>query len=232
MNDRAEAIGRLERRLGHAFKDPTLIERALTHSSVRQAGRTAVRDYELLEFLGDRVIGLLVAERLAALYPDRSEGELTLRLHKLVDREACARVAREAEIGPALRLAGGETRVGDRGRDTILADACEAVLAAVFLDGGLEAARTAFLNLWGELLAQLDQLEIRDAKTALQEWAQGLGRPLPAYAVVSRTGPDHRPLFTVEVSVQGLAPEAADGASRQEAEKAAAAKLLAREGLR
>ena len=140
-------------------------------------------------------------------------------------------MAEAAGLGEALRLAGSETRGGGRDRPSILADAVEAVMAALYLDGGLSVARAAFLDLWGEAFAALDESPPRDPKTTLQEWAQGLGRPLPAYAVVGRTGPDHRPRFTVQVSVQGLEPAEAEGPSRQEAEKAAAARLLAREGL-
>jgi len=228
MNARAGAVDALQRRLGHVFADPTLLERALTHASVGGgAGKT--RDNEILEFIGDRVIGLLAAERLAELYPLAPEGELTVRLHGLVNREACARVARRMELGPALRLAGGETKTGGRDKDSILGDACEAVMAAVHLDGGLAAAREVFLDLWAEEFAGAAAGQPRDPKTALQEWAQGRGKGLPAYAVTARSGPDHAPMFTVEVTVQGLAPAAAEGRSRREAEKAAAAALLGRE---
>jgi ribonuclease-3 len=227
MNARAEAVGALEERLGHVFTDPALLERALTHASVGGgAGKT--RDNEILEFIGDRVIGLLAAERLAELYPQAPEGELTVRLHGLVNRDACARVARRMGLGPALRLAGGETPTGGRDKDSILGDACEAVMAAVHLDGGLAAARAVFLDLWAE---EFDGVaaQARDPKTALQEWAQARGKSLPAYVVLTRSGPDHAPLFTVEVAVEGLAPAVAEGRSRRDAEKAAAAALLERE---
>jgi ribonuclease-3 len=227
MNTRAEAVGALEERLGHAFADPTLLERALTHASVGGgAGKT--RDNEILEFIGDRVIGLLAAERLAELYPQAPEGELTVRLHGLVNRDACARVARRMGLGPALRLAGGETKTGGREKDSILGDACEAVMAAVHLDGGLAVARAVFLELWAEEFESA-ATQSRDPKTALQEWAQGQGKSLPAYVVLARTGPDHAPVFTVEVAVDGLAPAVAEGHSRRDAEKAAAAALLQRE---
>ena len=229
MNARAEAVGALEERLGHAFADPALLERALTHASVGGgAGKT--RDNEVLEFIGDRVIGLLAAERLAEIYPQAAEGDLTIRLHGLVNRDACARVARRMELGPALRLAGGETKTGGRDKDSILSDACEAVMAAVYQDGGLLAAREVFLALWSEEFAEIDAAQPRDPKTALQEWVQAQGKPLPAYTVAARSGPDHAPVFTVAVAVEGLAPASADGRSRREAEKAAAAALLQREG--
>ncbi len=183
----------------------------------------------MLEFIGDRVIGLLAAERLAELYPKSSEGELTPRLHALVSRAACAKVARAVDMGPALRLSPSETKGGGRDRRSILAGACEAVMAAIYHDGGLEAARRVFLDLWSELLVGVDTSGSRDPKTILQEWAQARGKPLPAYAVTGRSGPDHAPTFTVAVEVAGLAPVTAQGRSRQEAEKAAAAQLLARE---
>jgi ribonuclease-3 len=229
MNARADAVERLERRLGYAFNDSALLERALTHSSAAAGGGKA-RDNEVLEFLGDRVIGLLAAERLAQLHPEAPEGELSPRLSALVSGKACAEVGRRMGLGDALRLAGSETKGGGREKPSILADAVEAVMAALYLDGGLEAARTVFLDLWAESFASLGDATPRDPKTALQEWAQGLGRPLPAYGIVARSGPDHRPIFTVSVTVEGLDPAMGEGPSRQEAEKAAAAVLLAREG--
>ena len=190
-----------------------------------------MRDNEVLEFIGDRVIGLLAAERLAEIYPLAAEGDLTIRLHGLVNRDACARVARRMELGPALRLAGGETKTGGRDKDSILSDACEAVMAAVYQDGGLLAAREVFLALWAEEFDDgATPLSPRDPKTALQEWAQAQGKPLPAYTVAARSGPDHAPVFTVAVAVEGLEPATAGGRSRREAEKAAAAALLQREG--
>lgn len=228
MNDRAAAVDALKVRLSHAFRDDSLLERALTHASVGGGGGK-VRDNEVLEFIGDRVIGLLAAERLSALDAKAPEGELAVRLNALVSREACARVARRVDIGPALRLAPSETKTGGRNKDSILAGACEAVMAAIYQDAGLEAARAVFLDLWSELFGDIGALRSLDPKTALQEWALGRGKPLPAYAVTGRTGPDHAPTFTVSVEVAGLAPVAAQGRSRQEAEKAAAAVLLGRE---
>ncbi len=228
MNARAAAVDALKARLGHAFHDDSLLERALIHASVGGGGGKA-RDNEVLEFIGDRVIGLLAAERLAALDAGAAEGELAVRLNGLVSREACARVARAVGVGPALRLAPSETKTGGRDKESILAGACEAVMAAIYQDAGLEAARTVFLDLWSELFSEVGSPRARDPKTALQEWAQGLGKPLPAYAVTARSGPDHAPTFTVAVEVAGLEPVAAQGRSRQEAEKAAAAALLARE---
>ncbi len=229
MNARAQAVETLADRLGHAFSDPSLLERALTHASV--AGVVAKRrDNEVLEFIGDRVIGLLAAQRLAELYPAAPEGDLAPRLNAVVSREACARIARRVGLGAALRLAPSETKTGGRDKDSILAGACEAVMAAVYYDGGLDAARRVFLDLWSEAFEALGQPRPRDPKTALQEWAQGQGKPLPVYAVTGRSGPDHQPVFTVSVEVAGLLPVSAQGRSRQEAEKSAAAQLLQREG--
>ncbi|MDP8916362.1 MAG: ribonuclease III [Pseudomonadota bacterium] len=230
MNERLEAVEALEARLGHVFADRELLERALTHASVGEGGRRRVRDNERLEYLGDRVLGLLSAERLMELYPEAREGELSTKLHALVNRTACARVARRIGLGPALRLAPGETKTGGREKDTILGDACEALLGALYLDGGLQPARTVFLREWAEEFTSLDQPRIVDPKTRLQEWALQIKRQLPIYRVLERTGPDHAPAFTVEVVVDHLEPATAEGRSRQEAEKAAALALLQREG--
>jgi len=228
-NSRAAAIAALELRLRFAFTDPTLLERALTHSSVGD-GAKKVSDNERLEFIGDRVLGLLAAERLAELYPKSSEGDLAPRLNALVSRKTCAVVARKIDLGAALRLSPAETKAGGRDKDSILAGACEAIMAALFQEGGLEAARPVFLDLWAEPITDLGAPRPLDPKTQLQEWAQGAGKPLPAYAVIGRTGPDHAPVFTIEARVEGLEPARAEGRSRQEAEKAAAQALLQREG--
>lgn len=233
-NSRSEAVAALERRLDHAFRDRALLERALTHASVSEGAPVGVhgpRDNERLEFLGDRVLGLLVAERLSQDFPTADEGRLSSSLHALVDKAACARVGDRLGVGPALRLSPGETKTGGRRKTGVIADAVEALLAAVYLDGGLDAARAVFDRAWAAELAAPLSRGTTNPKSALQEWAQGQGRPLPAYSVADRTGSDHAPTFTVEVSVQGLAPLTAQGRSRQEAEKAAAIALLKREGV-
>jgi ribonuclease-3 len=228
-HSRAAAIAALERRLGLVFTDQALLERALTHSSVGD-GAKKVSDNERLEFVGDRVLGLLAAERLAELYPKSAEGELAPRLNALVSRKACAVVARKLDLGAALRLSPAETKAGGRDKDSILAGACEALMAALYHEGGLPEARRFFLEQWGDQIADLGLPRPLDPKTALQEWAQGMGKALPIYAVVERKGPDHAPVFTVEAQVAGLAPARAQGRSRQDAEKAAAQALLQREG--
>lgn len=226
MNTRDAAVAELERRIGHDFADRELFERALTHASVGD-GAKKVRHNERLEFLGDRVLGLLAAERLLALDPDSREGVLSPRLAALVNGKACARVARRIGLGEALRISGSATKIGARDNDTVLGDACEALMAALYIDGGLEAARAFFLKFWAEEFENVEP-RTKDVKNHLQEWAQGKGLPLPQYEVVSRSGPDHAPVFTVKVSVEGYPDEMGAGRSRQDAEKAAALCMLTR----
>lgn len=230
MNARAAAVAALEARIGHVFKDRDLLERALTHASVSEGARPT-RHYERLEFLGDRVLGLLTAERLLALYPDEREGVLSPRLAALVNGQACARVARRIGLGPALRLSPGETKSGGREKSTILGDAVEALMAALYIDANLDTARAFFMDAWSEEFEAIGEVGGLDPKTELQQWAQGRGLPLPAYEVVRRTGPDHAPEFVVRVTLEGFEPERGRGRSRQAAEKAAAVEmLLKREG--
>ena len=229
MDRRAAAIVELEGRLGHVFADRDLLEHALTHASVGSGSRKVIHN-ERLEFLGDRVLGLLAAETLTARHPDWREGELTRSHATLVAGKTCAEVARRLGLPDALRLAGGASKQGGRDNDRILGDAMEALMAAVYLDGGLAAARAVFAQAWDEALASAVAGQVREPKTALQEWAMAAGLPLPSYHEVSRSGPDHAPLFVVEVAVEGHAPERAVGSSLREAEKAAARALLEREG--
>ena len=229
VGGRTEAVAALEARVGHPFRDRELFERALTHASVGE-GTRRVRDNERLEFLGDRVLGLLAAEHVTEFYPAVREGALNTKLVALVNKGACARVARRIGLGPALRLAPGETKTGGREKDTILGDACEALLGALYLDGGLEAARLLFAREWAEEFAALDTPRVEDPKSQLQQWALQAKRQLPIYRVVDRTGPDHAPAFLVEVKVDHLPPATAEGKSHQEAEKAAALAMLQREG--
>ena len=234
-NPRADAVAELVRRLGHEFGDFRLLDRALTHASVGEgvAPQTskAPRDNERLEFLGDRVLGLLVAERLHDDFPEADEGQLSSRLHALVDKSACGRVGASLGIGEAVRLSPGETKSGGRRKEGVIADAVEAVLAAVYLDGGIDAARRAFDRAWAEELARTPERSLTNPKSALQEWAQAQGRPLPTYSIAGRTGSDHAPTFTVQVVVEGFDPLTAVGRSRQDAEKAAAVAMLQREGV-
>ena len=225
MNGRSRAVEVLQQALGHSFAKPALLEEALTHSSVGQ-GQKRIADNERLEFLGDRILNLMVAEALMARHPEAREGDLSKRLHVLVSRETCAEAARRLDLGPALRLPGGETRRGARDQDTILADAMEAIFAALYLDAGFDAARAVFERLWAEAFDKVAVGGYANPKSALQEWAAQRKLPTPAYAVVAREGPDHAPEFTVAVEVESLGRAEAKGRSRQEAEKAAARDLL------
>lgn len=233
---RAEAVAALARKLGHDFRDPSLLEQALTHASVGEGAERDARgrpflDNQRMEFLGDRVLGLLVADRLMREFSNANEGEMSSMLHSLVDKAACARAAEALGVGDAMRLSPGEAKQGGRRREGVLGDAMEAILAAVWLDGGIDAARTVFETAWVAELAAPPRKSVANPKSALQEWALGQGRALPTYRIVQRTGSDHAPTFTVEVAVQGAEPLTAQGRSRQEAEKAAAAAMLKREGV-
>jgi len=174
------------------------------------------------------VLGLVVAETLHARYPDESEGPLTVRLHALVRAEACAKVAEAVELPAYVHLAGPGFD-SPRARAAILSDVCEAVIAALYLDGGMAASRAFIGRHWAEMFDDPSLgAEMRDAKTRLQEWAQGRGLPPPAYRETGRIGPAHAPHFVIEASVEGMAPETGEGGSKREAEQDAAAKLLAR----
>ena len=225
MDRRAAAIAELEISFGYTFKDRALLERALTHSSVGQG----VADNERLEFLGDRVLALVIAETLLTGDLTAEAGPLSKRLHVLVSRDACAEVGRALGIGPALRLPGGETRRGARDQARFLADACEAVIGALYLEAGLEMARDRVLAAWRDLMESPHDERTANPKSRLQEWAAAAGRGAPVYRLVSRDGPDHAPVFTVEASVAGATPASASAGSRQTAEKAAALALLERE---
>jgi len=220
----------IEKALGHKFRNQQLIEVALTHASMR-GGKAQKSDNERLEFIGDRVLGLVIAEALIEKFPSASEGELARRFNRLVRGEACARVARAVGVGPHLILSDSEAGSGGRAKATILADAMEAILGAIFLDAGFEAARDVVRRLWGGEDDRHPTSAGPDAKSALQEWAQGKGLALPEYVEVSRKGPDHAPRFTSEVRITGCAPARGEGASKRAAEQAAARALLEREGV-
>jgi ribonuclease-3 len=212
----------LEQRLGHAFADPALLERALTHSSAN-----SIRSNERLEFLGDRVLGLVVAEELHKRFPEDAEGALALKLNALVREEACARAAEAAGLAGHLILAKSESLSGGRRKAAILAGACEAVIAALYQDGGLDAARRFIECYWADQIASLGH-DMRDPKTALQEWAQARrgNSAAPVYALLNREGPDHAPHFVIEVRVSGHDPVTGEGGSKREAEQDAARKML------
>ena len=223
---RAAKLRQLEETLGHKFQRLELLDQALTHRSAVKAHGKVPDGYERLEFLGDRVLGLLVAEFLVHRFPREQEGELTRRHTALVRRDSLVRVARGIGLGDHLKLSKGEAEAGGRKSPTLLADACEAVIAALYLDGALEAARAFIERHWSPLIEE-DETPPRDAKTALQEWAQGKRLPLPLYRTVAVDGPSHQPMFTISVSVEGLPVAEARGRSKRAAEQAAAAQLLA-----
>jgi ribonuclease III len=224
----------LQRRLGHEFIRPALLDEALTHPSTltpeRRRGQRrqpAARNYERLEFLGDRVLGVVVADLLWHRFENESEGLLTRRMAQLVRRETLARIADALRLGRHLRLSPAEAAAGGAANPGILADALEALIAAIYLDGGFAAAADFVRRWWEPLIAAMDRPP-RDPKTMLQEWAQGRGLPLPAYALVATSGPDHAPQFTVTASVTGAEPASATASSKRAAEAQAAALLLDR----
>jgi ribonuclease III len=218
----------LEKALGHRFKDQDLVVRALTHSSTR--GNGSRNDNERLEFLGDRVLGLAISSALIENYPDAVEGDLARRFNQMVKRETCAAVGRSITLGRHLILSDSEASSGGRDKDTILADAIEALLGAAHIDAGFDKANAIVIKLWQSLLAGKTNAEA-DPKSALQEWAQGRGLALPRYVEVARSGPDHAPRFISEVRITGCKPAQGTGASKRAAEQAAATAMLAREGV-
>lgn len=226
---RARNLKGLETALGYTFKSRALSDRALTHASSRTE-RKPDADNERLEFLGDRVLGLCVAELLTELDTTATEGALARRFNRLVKREACASVARTLALGGVLKLSASEEESGGRDKDTILADAMEALLAAIFLEAGYVVVRDVVRRLWEPMLTGLPEATA-DPKSALQEWAQGQGLPLPHYVEVSREGPDHAPRFTTEVTISGKKPARGTGANKRAAEQAAASAFLVREGV-
>ncbi len=228
---RRTATGRreLETRIGYEFADKSLLERALTHISAL-SGKSRTSSYQRLEFLGDHVLGLIVSDMLFRTFPKADEGELSRRLAELVRKESCADVAREIDLGAAIRLGASEANAGGRQRTAILADVCEALIGAVFLDGGYGASAVMVERLWGERM-RTPARPLRDPKTVLQEWAQARGLPTPSYREISRTGPHHDPEFLVAVSLPDFSPAEGIGRSKRAAEQAAAAAMLGREGV-
>lgn len=210
-------------RLGHDFARPELLQRALTHGSISTATRP---DNQRLEFLGDRVLGLTMAEALFAADRAATEGQLAPRYNALVKGETCAAIAREIGLGDVLKLGRSEMKTGGRRKEALLADAMEAVLAAIYLDAGFEAARRVILDLWADRLKNVDQ-DSRDPKTALQEWAQAKGMTPPRYVQTSRSGPDHAPEFEITVRLDDGREAVASGTgTKRSIEQAAASALL------
>jgi ribonuclease-3 len=220
-----------EERIGYRFKNAALLEQGLTHISALAGSRNRAGSYQRLEFLGDHVLGLAVSDMLFRAFPNADEGEMSRRLADLVRKEACADVARAIDLGAAIRLGASEANAGGRGRSAILADVCEALIGAVFVDGGYAAASALIERLWSERM-RTPARPLRDAKTLLQEWAQARGLPTPAYREVERKGPDHDPEFRVSVELPHLAPAEGLGRSKRAAEQAAASAMLTRAGVK
>ncbi|MCR6643081.1 MAG: ribonuclease III [Terricaulis sp.] len=219
----------LQTRLGHTFKDRTLLLEAMTHASALDGKRGKRRSYDRLEFLGDRVLGLIVAERLLAEDKSLDEGDLAPRLNALVNRHACAAAARAADLGAAAILSPSEEGQGGRGKETILADLCEAVIGALYLDAGMDMARRFVTRFWGDAFEDVNDAA-RDAKSVLQEWAAARHRNL-SYVLIEQSGPEHAPRFLIEARVDAMAPARGEGGSKREAQRAAAAAFLAEHGI-
>lgn len=213
-----------QKRLGYTFKSPDLLTRAVTHSSISSATRP---DNQRLEFLGDRVLGLVMAEALFEADRSASEGQLAPRFNALVRKEACADVARQIDLGDVLKLGRSEMMSGGRRKQALLGDAMEAVIAAIYRDGGFAPAKEVVLRLWGDRIDTVDA-DSRDPKTSLQEWAQARRQSPPKYVELDRKGPDHAPVFTIEVRLESGESEKAEATSKRQAEQSAAKALLKR----
>ncbi|MEC7253204.1 MAG: ribonuclease III [Pseudomonadota bacterium] len=223
---KSEAIRSFEQRLGYEFSNLSLLVEALTHSSIASDFK---KDNQRLEFLGDRVLGLVMAEALLEIDQTAPEGTLAPRFNALVRKETCAEVARQIELGSVLKIGRSEMLSGGRRKDALLGDGMEAVIAAIYKDGGFEIAKTIIIKLWGDRIKNV-KVDARDAKTMLQEWAQARGQNPPNYEVISRSGPDHAPNFLVKVILaSGETSEAMAGSKRQ-AEQMAAKALLQKIG--
>jgi ribonuclease III len=221
----------LENRIGYRFADAALLASALTHISALKGPRNRAGSYQRLEFLGDHVLGLVISDMLFRSFPRADAGELSRRLADLVRKETCAEIALAIELGAAIKLGSSEVNAGARKRPAILADVCEALIGAAYLDGGYAAAAALVERLWQARMRAKSQ-PLRDPKTVLQEWAQGRGLPTPAYREVARSGPDHSPEFRVAVQLPHFAPAEGSGRSKRAAEQAAAAAMLTREGVK
>jgi ribonuclease-3 len=224
------AASATEARIGHKFADPALLMTAMTHVSALKPTRKRGESYQRLEFLGDHVLGLIVSDMLYRSFPNADEGEMSKRLADLVRKESCADVAKSLGLAEDIKLGAVGAGAGARLRKSVLGDICEAVIGAVFLDGGYAAAKEFVERNWTERMRKPRQ-PLRDPKTVLQEWAQGKGLPTPVYREVERTGPHHDPQFRVAVDLPGLAPAEGVGGSKRAAEKLAASVMIEREGV-
>jgi ribonuclease-3 len=219
MEKRVKSLAVFQDRLGYHFTNPDSLDNALTHSSKGE------ENYERLEFLGDRVLGLVIAEILYRCFPFEKEGSLARRHSALACTGTLAKIARDLGIPEVVIASSAELASGGNKQDNLLADCMEAIIGAIFLDKGYVPCQEVITALWGDQIYTLSQPPI-DSKTALQEWAQGRGLPIPTYDIAERTGPDHAPVFRIRVTVEGFAPMEAEGSSRRTAEKAAALAML------
>jgi len=224
-----KSLEALEQRLQYRFQDRAGLVRALTHRSAVPGDQVAHESYQRHEFLGDRVLALVIADMLYAADPRAEEGDLARRLNQLVRRETCADVALALDLGSVVRLGAGERQSGGRRKEAILGDVAEAVIAAIYLDGGFEPARAFVERNWRPRMETLSG-PLRDPKTQLQEWAQGRGYAVPNYEIIAREGPDHAPVFTISVRVGEALVAEGRGKSRRDAEREAAERLLAKLG--
>jgi ribonuclease-3 len=222
----------IEARIGHKFADSALLATAFTHvSALKKSTRKRSDSYQRLEFLGDHVLGLIVSDMLYRAFPNADEGELSKRLADLVRKESCADVAKSLGLFDDIKLGAVGAGAGARLRKSVLGDICEAVIGAVFLDGGYAAAAQFVERNWTERMRK-PRRPLRDPKTVLQEWAQSKGMPTPVYREIERTGPHHDPQFRVAVELPGLAPAEGLGGNKRAAEKVAASAMIEREGVK
>jgi ribonuclease-3 len=227
----AAATAALEARIGHKFADPLLLATAFTHVSALKPARSRGESYQRLEFLGDHVLGLIVSDMLYRAFPNADEGELSKRLADLVRKESCADVAKSLGLVDDIKLGQVGASASAKLRKSVLGDICEALIGAIFLDGGYQAAAQFVERNWLERMRK-PRRPLRDPKTVLQEWAQSKGMPTPVYREVERTGPHHDPQFRVAVELPGLAPAEGLGGSKRAAEKVAASVMIEREGVK
>ncbi len=216
-------LTKLSNILGHKFTKPELLRLALRHSSLSVSGPTGSN--ERFEFLGDRVFGLIIAEMLLNRFPNENEGDIAKRHTALVRQEALARVAEDISLGNFIEMSEGEESSGGRINPSVLSDCCEAVIAALYIDGGLDVAAEFIAKHWRDMIEETP-MPPKDAKTALQEWSQARGLALPSYTEISRDGPAHKPVFVIEASVEGYPAVDASGTSKRKAEQDAAEKLF------
>ncbi len=229
-NIQQNKLADLEKLLGYKFSNKDLLEKSLTHTSSVSPSKRVEYSYQRLEFLGDRVLGLVIADMLHKRFLNANEGELSRTLNSLVRKETCAKVALKLDLGKYIRLGESEARSGGARKEAILGDVCESVIGAIYRDGGLEQAYKFIEKYFGNFLEEANSTRL-DSKTALQEWAQSKNLPLPKYVEISKRGPDHAPIFDISLIIEGYAQEKGSGPSKKLAEQNAAKNFLLRENI-